>query len=73
MLHKPLQFCGEVVETFRKEGRSIARIVLKSGCIDVCVDGLDDIHLGDEVLIDLEITINHVQQKTAAAGPSTGS
>jgi len=69
MIQKPLRLEGEVVETFVREGRSIARIVLRWGYIDVCTDDLEDIHLGDEVVIDLETSVHRVQSKTSAEGP----
>ena len=69
MTQKPLRLEGEVVETFVREGRSIARIVLRSGCIDVCIDDLEDIHLGDEVVIDLETSVHRVQSKASTEGP----
>jgi hypothetical protein len=63
-----LRVRGEVGETFEKDGRRFARIVLKPGCIEACIDTLGETHLGDQVLVDLDITVLQIQPEDAAAG-----
>jgi hypothetical protein len=46
----------------------MTRIALKSGCIEVCLDDLGDTHLGDQVLIDLDIQIHRVQHAATGTG-----
>lgn len=64
-----LRLCGEVVEAFEKDGRSIARVVLKSGCIEISMDSLTEHHLGDHVVIDLEINVHRVRHEHEVTGP----
>jgi hypothetical protein len=63
-----LRVRGEVVETFEKDGRRFARIVLKPGCIEACIDTLEETHLGDQVLVDLDITVLRIQPEDTVAG-----
>ena len=63
-----LRVRGEVGETFEKDGRRFARIVLKPGCIEACIDTLGETHLGDHVLVDLDIMVLRIQPEDAAAG-----
>ena len=68
--HK-VSLSGQVIETFEKEGKSIAKISVKPFQLEVPLDVLDspqlDIaHLGDAVL--LEATI-HVEKIESGFGP----
>ncbi len=65
-----VQVTGEVAELFEREGRSIARIVLKSGFFDVSADDIGEAHLGDHVVIHLDVTIHRVTQDDLLAGSS---
>jgi hypothetical protein len=56
-----LRVSGEVAEIFEKDGRNVARIVLKSGFINVSSEDLTEAHLGDQVLLDLEINVRRAQ------------
>ena len=62
-----VRLSGEVVEIFEKDGQSIARVVLKPGCIEVPLDSLREYHLGDQVLIDMEITVHRVEHHDAGS------
>ena len=66
---RTLSVRGEIVETFEEGGRKFARIVLKFGCIEVCTEALGECHLGDRVLVDLDITVQGIQHGDAVTGP----
>lgn len=52
---------GEIVEIFEREGLRLARIVLNPRIVcEVTAQGFDDAHLGDRVLVEGRVTIEHV-------------
>ena len=55
-----LVLAGEIVETYEKEGKRIAKVALKSCHIDIPLDVLPDLHLGDTVALEADITIKKV-------------
>ena len=62
MKEVPVVLLGEVVEAFDRDGKRLAKISLRSICIDVPLDSLYDAHLGDPVAIDAGITIYKLAQ-----------
>jgi hypothetical protein len=58
--HKVL-LTGEVVEMYERDGKHLAKIALRAGCIDVVIDIDSDTHLGDTVAIDAGLSINKIE------------
>jgi hypothetical protein len=56
-----LTFSGEVVETFEREGKRIAKVSLKSCHIDVPIDAIPDVHLGDTLFLEADVAVQHVE------------
>ena len=52
---------GEVIETFEKGGRRIAKVALKSCHVDVSIDAIPDVHLGDMVLLEADIAVQKIK------------
>jgi hypothetical protein len=48
---------GEIVETYERDGKNVARISLKSMCVDVHLDSEPKARLGDTVVIDAGLII----------------
>ncbi len=52
---------GEIVEIFEREGRRLARIVLNPQIVcEVTASGFEDAHLGERVIVEGRVTIEHV-------------
>ncbi len=68
-----LRLSGEIAETFERDGHKVTRIALKSGCIEVSLDQLGDAHLGDSVLVDLDINIHRVQLGAESSAAESGT
>ncbi len=73
MKPQTLRLSGEIAEIFENEGRRVARILLKSGSIELSVDNPDESHLGDHVLIDLAITVQSVRHEVVDSSDQTAS
>ena len=56
-----LAFPGEVIEIFERDGRRIAKISLKSYHIDVPIDSIPDVHLGDTLVLEADVTVQQVK------------
>jgi hypothetical protein len=61
-----VSLAGEVIETFEKEGKFIAKILLKSFQLEVPLDvldapHLDSAHLGDAVLLETSILVEKIE------------
>ncbi|MDH7514468.1 MAG: hypothetical protein QHI48_01145 [Bacteroidota bacterium] len=54
---KNVSLIGEIVELRDRKGKRTAKILLKAVCIDVADHSLDDVRLGDTVLIETRISI----------------
>jgi len=52
---------GVVIETFEQDGKSIAKVTLKSCHIDIPLDAIPDAHLGDIVVLEAEISVQGVK------------
>ena len=52
---------GEIIETYEKEGRRIAKVALKSCHIDISMDSFPDLHLGDTVTLEADISVKKVK------------
>jgi hypothetical protein len=52
---------GEVVETFEREGKKIAKISLRMCHIEVPMDVVDAAHLGDTVHLSAVIPVNRIE------------
>jgi hypothetical protein len=55
---------GQVVETFEREGRQIAKVALRPCCVEVPLAPSTDAHLGDTVMMEAGITIQNVEPHT---------
>ncbi len=56
-----LSFEGEIVEIFERGGQRVARIVLAPPMVcEVSAADLADAHLGDRVIVNGRVTIEHV-------------
>ncbi len=53
--HKAL-LKGKVIETYEEEGRSFVRVHINSCSINVEVVGIEETHLGDDVVIEADIS-----------------
>ena len=64
MTERPLQtklyLVGEVVETCQRDGKRVAKIALKSCCIELEPTNRLEIHLGDHVLLDAGISFSQI-------------
>jgi len=60
--NRRLSISGEIVELFEEEGKNIAKIQLKPHFIEIHINHRKDYHLGDQVQLDIEITINEINQ-----------
>ncbi len=59
---RPCAIAGEVVEVHECEGQRLARIRPGSDTvIEVIVASLDDLHLGDRVVIDGALVVNRIR------------
>ncbi len=56
-----VELSGEIVETFEKNGARYAKIVLKPCHLELTLDAVTDLHLGDEVAVEASITIECVR------------
>jgi hypothetical protein len=56
-----LEFSGEVIETFERDGKRIAKVSLKSCHIDVPIDLIPDVHLGDTLVLEADVTVQQVK------------
>jgi hypothetical protein len=54
-------FTGEVVEMYERDGKQLAKLALRSCCIDVVIDVTLDTHLGDTVAIDTELSVRKIE------------
>ena len=55
---------GEVVEILEKPGQRRARIMLDPrAVVDISAGGINDVHLGDRIVISGSITIERVRTK----------
>jgi hypothetical protein len=53
---------GEVVEIFEEAGERRAKVVLRPGtAIDVAASGVAELHLGERIVFDGVITVEHVR------------
>jgi len=68
-----LRLSGDIAEIFEKDGHRVARILLKSGSIELSVDEPEESHLGDHVLIDLAITIQSVRHEVLDGASDSAS
>ena len=55
-----LILAGEIIEMFEKEGKIIAKVALKSCHVDIPLDVLPDLHLGDTVTLEADIAVKKV-------------
>ena len=63
---------GEVVEIFERAGQRLAKIKLEPRTVvDVGAGGIEEVHLGDRVVVTGVITIKQVA--SAVSGTSDGS
>ncbi len=60
---KPQQarFTGEVVELLERNGKNIARISIDPCILELSASALQDIHLGDQVYLEVHVTVNSVE------------
>ena len=56
-----IEFSGEVIETFERDGKRIAKVSLKSCHIDVPIDSIPDVHLGDTLVLEADVTVQKVK------------
>ncbi len=61
LIHK-IQLLGEINETFEQDGHRIAKVILKSCCFDIDAAGISDLHLGQTVVIDLDMTVRRIEK-----------
>jgi len=54
---------GEVVETFEQSGKKYAKILFRTGYLEVCVENLSNTNLGDKVKIYAHVSIDKVTDK----------
>ncbi len=55
---------GEIVEIYETGKNRIAKIKFKPGFMDICIDKIIDLHLNDNIIIDTNIYINNIVQKS---------
>jgi hypothetical protein len=64
MTERPLQtklyLVGEVVETCQRDGKRVAKIALKSCCIELEPTSRLEMHLGDHVVLDAGISFSQI-------------
>jgi hypothetical protein len=61
---------GEVVEVYQKAGVPIAKVALRMCRIEIPMEMLDDAHLGDRILLEGELSLNHIES-LYTSGPHT--
>ena len=65
-----ISFTGEVVETCQREGKTLATVALKSICVEIDAEAHQDVHLGDQVIIEAHLDVQSVQQHFEGDSPS---
>lgn len=60
-IQSSLEFSGEVIETFERDGKRVAKVSLTSCHIDVPIDSIPDVHLGDTLVLEADITVQQVK------------
>ena len=65
-----VSFLGEVVETFQRDGKTLATVALKSVCLEIDADARQEVHLGDHVIIEARMAVQSVQQQFEGDTPS---
>ena len=67
---------GEVVEVFERAGARHFKVALRSCCIDISVPDGRDLHLGDRVVLDADLSVKsfgpHVEHGDPRAGRMHG-
>ena len=59
-----LSLQGEVIEIFERDGRRHARVRLESATfVDVSIESLGDLHLGDRVLVGGALDVEGVREE----------
>jgi len=61
LIRDKFSLTGEVIETFEKDGRSTAKVALKTCHIDIPMDAIPDTHLGDIVVLEADISVQDVK------------
>ena len=60
-LNQPLSLRGEVVEILDRDGQRRVKVAVAAGSIlDLALAPLLDVHLGDHLLIDVTLRIEHL-------------
>jgi hypothetical protein len=60
-----ISLSGEIVGIYEKEGNRFAKIHYDHGFVDVTLqENKDDVYLGDKVIIDSDLKIKKITQKS---------
>jgi hypothetical protein len=63
---------GEVVEVMKSGGRSVATVALRTLHVSIPAEILDDPHLGENVLLDVDLTVKDHGPGRAVDGVGLG-
>ena len=68
MTPQALSLQGEVIEIFERQDRCVARVRLESPLmVEVSVEGLGDLHLGDRVVVSGWLAVDGLEEMAEAS------
>ena len=60
---------GTVIETFESEGKTVLRLAVTGGCVDVCVGPGEGAHLGECLRLEGDLRVKNLSVQPDHPGP----
>lgn len=58
-----INLTGDVIEIYEKDNEKIAKVFLKSLCLEVEINSLKDVHLSDRLKLETRFIIDKVEKE----------